>query len=279
MTRKWGLLTGLLLVGVAAVFVQAQRTRSSQISPSATSLTVEEYSPRSTLRVETNPVPRAKFPVIDVHSHHRPGFSLAQWSDIVESMDELNLQVLVNLSGGSGSSIVSGIETVQASNSQDRMVFFANLDFRGRIGPRFGERAAAQLERDVEAGAVGLKFFKNFGIDVRDESGVRVGVDDPELDPVFETAGRLNIPVLTYGLRTDFRGELFEGSQQLLALADELREIKTVCHCGRKAIMTVRLDNDGKPIHAGEQIQIGGNEHYVSMCRIHFKDAHDNTDR
>ena len=78
-------------------------------------------------------MPRAKFPVIDVHSHHRQGFSLAQWSDIVESMDELNLQVLVNLSGGSGSSIVSGIETVQASNSQDRMVFFANLDFRGRI--------------------------------------------------------------------------------------------------------------------------------------------------
>jgi predicted TIM-barrel fold metal-dependent hydrolase len=198
MTRKWGLLTGLLLVGVAAVFVQAQRTRSLQSSASTTSLTVEEYSPRSTLRVETNPVPRAKFPVIDVHSHHRPGFSSVQWSDIVESMDELNLQVLVNLSGGSGSSIVSGIETVQASNSQDRMVFFANLDFRGRIGPGFGERAAAQLERDVEAGAVGLKFFKNFGIDVRDESGGRVAVDDPELDPVFETAGRLNIPVLMH---------------------------------------------------------------------------------
>ena len=61
-----------------------------------------------------------------------------------------------------------------------------------------------------------------------------------------DVVDRLNIPVLTYGLRTDFRGELFEGSQQLLALADELREIKTVCHCGRKAIMTVRLDNDGK---------------------------------
>ncbi len=79
--------------------------------------------------------------------------------------------------------------------------------------------------------------------------------------------------------RTDFRGELFDGSQQLLALADELREIKTVCHCGRKAIMTVRLDNDGNPIHAGEQIQIGGNERYVSMCRLHFKDARDDAER
>ena len=94
-----------------------------------------------------------------------------------------------------------------------------------------------------------------------------------------DVVDRLNIPVLTYGLRTDFRGELFEGSQQLLALADELREIKTVCHCGRKAIMTVRLDNDGKPIHAGEQIQIGGNERYVSMCRLHFKDALGDTER
>ena len=100
-----------------------------------------------------------------------------------------------------------------------------------------------------------------------------------QVKQLTDVVDRLNIPVLTYGLRTDFRGELFEGSQQLLALADELREIKTVCHCGRKAIMTVRLDNDGKPIHAGEQIQIGGNERYVSMCRLHFKDARDDAER
>jgi len=100
-----------------------------------------------------------------------------------------------------------------------------------------------------------------------------------QVKQLTDVVDRLNIPVLTYGLRTDFRGELFEGSQQLLALADELREIKTVCHCGRKAIMTVRLDNDGKPIHAGEQIQIGGNERYVSMCRLHFKDARGDAER
>jgi thymidine kinase len=88
-----------------------------------------------------------------------------------------------------------------------------------------------------------------------------------------EVVDQLNIPVLTYGLRTDFRGELFEGSRILLALADELKEIKTVCHCGRKAIMTVRLDAEGNPLHAGAQIQIGGNEAYVSMCRRHFKDV------
>ena len=84
---------------------------------------------------------------------------------------------------------------------------------------------------------------------------------------------RLEIPVLCYGLRTDFLGELFEGSRSLLAWADELREIKTVCHCGKKAIMTVRLNEEGKPLQAGEQIQIGGNESYVSMCLRHFKSS------
>ena len=77
--------------------------------------------------------------------------------------------------------------------------------------------------------------------------------------------------MLAYGLRTDFLGALFEGSRQLLALSDELREIKTICHCGRKATMVVRLDGEGQPMHSGDQIQIGGNETYVSMCRRHFK--------
>ena len=88
-----------------------------------------------------------------------------------------------------------------------------------------------------------------------------------------DVVDRLDIPVLCYGLRTDFLGELFEGSRSLLAWADELREIKTVCHCGKKAIMTVRLNEEGKPLQAGEQIQIGGNESYVSMCRRHFKSS------
>ena len=86
-----------------------------------------------------------------------------------------------------------------------------------------------------------------------------------------EIVDQLQIPVLCYGLRTDFMGELFEGSRCLLAWADELREIKTVCHCGKKAIMTIRLNEEGNPLQAGEQIQIGGNESYVSMCRTHFK--------
>lgn len=85
-----------------------------------------------------------------------------------------------------------------------------------------------------------------------------------------EVADVLKIPVLSYGLRTDFQGNLFEGSQYLLAWADVLSEIKTICHCGAKATMVLRTDSTGRPIRSGEQIKVGGNESYVSVCRKHF---------
>jgi thymidine kinase len=80
----------------------------------------------------------------------------------------------------------------------------------------------------------------------------------------------LNVPVLCFGLRTDFRGELFPGSERLLALADEIRELKTICHCGRKATMNLRIDAKGAAIGAGATIEIGGNERYTPLCRRHF---------
>ena len=86
-----------------------------------------------------------------------------------------------------------------------------------------------------------------------------------------EVVDRLRIPVLCYGLRTDFRGELFEGSQYLLAWADELSEIKTICHSGSKATMTVRVDEQGHAVQDGPQVEIGGNERYVSVSRAEFK--------
>ena len=82
-----------------------------------------------------------------------------------------------------------------------------------------------------------------------------------------------DIPVLAYGLRTDFQGKLFEGSEHLLAWADSLVEVKTICHCGRKATMVLRMDSKGQPIKEGRQIQIGGNDRYVSVCRKEFKDV------
>ena len=85
-------------------------------------------------------------------------------------------------------------------------------------------------------------------------------------------ADRLHIPVMAYGLRTDFKGELFPGSKALLAIADELREVRTICHCGRKATMVVRLGADGKVARDGAQVEIGGNDKYVSYCRRHWDD-------
>ncbi|WP_417877103.1 thymidine kinase [Vibrio sp.] len=88
-----------------------------------------------------------------------------------------------------------------------------------------------------------------------------------------EVVDKLHIPVLCYGLRTDFLGELFEGSKYLLSWADKLVELKTICHCGRKANMVIRTDENGVAIKEGDQVAIGGNERYVSVCRQHYKEA------
>jgi thymidine kinase len=88
-----------------------------------------------------------------------------------------------------------------------------------------------------------------------------------------KVADELKIPVLCYGLRTDFQGELFEGSRYLLALADELSEIKTICYCGKKATMVLRLNDKGDVVREGSQILIGGNDRYISVCRKHFTEG------
>ena len=87
-----------------------------------------------------------------------------------------------------------------------------------------------------------------------------------------EVTDKLGIPVLAYGLRTDFRGEPFEGSKYLLAWSDNLKELKAICHCGSKATMVLRFDADGNAVCEGSQIEIGGNDRYVSVCRKHFRD-------
>jgi len=94
-------------------------------------------------------------------------------------------------------------------------------------------------------------------------------------DQVFqlgEVTDALNIPVLAYGLRTDFQGEPFEGSMYLLSWSDNLRELKAICHCGSKATMVLRMDESGNAVREGSQVEIGGNDRYVSMCRKHFKE-------
>ena len=95
----------------------------------------------------------------------------------------------------------------------------------------------------------------------------------PQVRQVTDIADTLRIPVLCYGLRTDFQGRLFPGSAELLAVADNLIELKTICHCGRKATMNLRVGADGKAVRVGAQVEIGGNDRYVAMCRRHFKEA------
>ncbi len=94
-----------------------------------------------------------------------------------------------------------------------------------------------------------------------------------QVQQLGDAADSLDVPVLAYGLRTDFQGNLFEGSMHLLAWADTLQEIKTICHCGRKATMVLRLDGTGQVVRGGEQVEIGGNERYMSVCRKHFKEG------
>ena len=92
-----------------------------------------------------------------------------------------------------------------------------------------------------------------------------------QVDALARVVDELDVPVLCFGLRTDFRGELFDGSARLLAIGDKLTELKTVCDCGRKATMTVRLDASGNALADGEQVEIGGDERYVSKCRRHYR--------
>jgi thymidine kinase len=152
----------------------------------------------------------------------------------------------------------------------------AALDGRageGRIGSRIGISAPADTFSPGED--IGAK------VAARRAAGplACVFVDEAQfLDPaqVWQLArvvDDMSLPVICYGLRVDFRGELFPGSATLLALADEMREVRTICHCGRKATMVVRRDGEGRVITEGAQVQIGGNETYVSLCRKHWREA------
>ena len=96
---------------------------------------------------------------------------------------------------------------------------------------------------------------------------------EEQVRQLSKVADEMGIPVLCYGLRTDFQGKLFPGSAALLGWADNLIELKTICHCGRKATMNLRTDADGNPIKEGQQVEIGGDELYIAMCRKHFVEA------
>jgi len=160
--------------------------------------TIREYKPKSQLVSPQHPVPRAKFPVIDIHSHQPTPIAPAEFDRVMKGMEANNLQILVNLSGSYGDRLRSGLDALKASKYKDRMVLFANINFGGSVGPGFGARAAQQLDDDIKGGAMGLKIFKDLGMFVRKANGERLPVDDPELDAVWETCARNHVPVLIH---------------------------------------------------------------------------------
>lgn len=175
----------LLLLVPFALGAQAGRT-----------MTIEEYDPRSTLKVPGHVVTRSKFPFIDVHGHQNISMSTDELNRLIGEMDALNMRVMVNLSGRQGEVLAAGVRNY--ARYKNRIAAFANLNFGGIDDPAWGQRAAAQLEQDFKAGAVGLKIFKPLGMDLRDGSGKRIAVDDPRFDPVWRKAGELGIPVLIH---------------------------------------------------------------------------------
>lgn len=168
------------------------------------------------------------------------------------------------------------------SNHNYRERGMNTLVFTPSVDTRFGADVV-KSRIGIETDAISVKPDEDLLAYVRREALQQtihcVLVDEAQFltkDQVYqlgEVCDRLDVPVLAYGLRTDFQGELFAGSQYLLAWADNLKEIKTVCHCGKKATMVVRLNADGSPVADGDQVAIGGNELYVSTCRRHYKEA------
>src|SRR5580698_7182918 len=158
--------------------------------------TIEQYQPKSTLVTKEHKIERAKFPFIDIHSHHwNP--TPEHVEDLIKGMDSINLRILVNLSGGTGEELRKTVATMKG-RYPDRFVVFANMSYDDLNTPGFGKRVAARLEQDVKNGAQGLKIFKDFGMELKYANGQRVHVDDPEFDLVFEKCAELNIPVLIH---------------------------------------------------------------------------------
>ena len=157
----------------------------------------------------------------------------------------------------------------------DTYLLTARLDNRagqGRIASRIG------IGEDADVFEAGTDMFEVIAARLSQGRIACVFIDEAQFlskDQVWQLARAvddLKVPIMCYGLRVDFQGELFPGSAALLALADEMREVRTICHCGKKATMVVRRGADGKAMKDGAQVQIGGNETYVSLCRKHWRE-------
>jgi len=189
--KKISLFLFALLMGGSALFAQE--------------MSFESYNPPSTLKVPQHPVTRSKFPFIDIHSH-QGGVNKSKIDQLSAEMKELNMAVMINLSGrgfGQGNSnaqqeYIKGMMQEFKTHAPGRFMVFTNLNFNGFGTPEWTALAVKELEEDVAAGAVGLKIYKSLGLNSKDNTGKRIPVDHPDLDPVWAKAGQLGIPVLIH---------------------------------------------------------------------------------
>jgi len=219
-------------------------------------MSFEEYNPPSTLVVPGEEIPRAKFPFVDIHSHQ---FRMAtqDLSELVRDMDQINMAVMVNLSGRTGDQLKAAVENV-ARNYPNRFVVFANINFDGIGNPGWTENAVRQLEADVNNGARGLKIYKSLGLRHRDTKGNRVTIDDIRLDPIWAKCGELGIPVLIHSADPkSFWDPMDSNNERWL-------ELKT--RPGRK-----RSDTDPAP---WQQIIDEQHRMFKKHPRTHFINAH-----
>ncbi len=174
------------------------RPRNCQ-APTMPPPSIVDYRPRSTLIVPENMRPKAKYPVIDYHGHPRGEIgSLEGLNRLQQELDALNIRIIVAANNTSGQSLVNGVALVNSSSMKDRVRFLTGISFRD-VGPGWAERAIAQLEADVKAGAVGIgEIGKGLGLSTRKADGSRLRIDDPDLDPVWQAAARLNLPVFIH---------------------------------------------------------------------------------
>ena len=182
-------LIGLLFI---SSLVEGQRR-----APLDVKMDFESYDPPSTLVVPENPTPKAKYPFVDIHSHH---WRLAEMDldELIAKMDAMNMQVVVNLSGRGGERLKGMIDNIKKYGYEDRILNFTNIEFRSIDEPDWLENTLKQIEYDHNIGARGLKIYKSQGMSHKDNAGNRIKINDPRLDPVWAKCGELGMPILIH---------------------------------------------------------------------------------
>jgi len=182
---------------LSLILLITQLVMGQRRSPLDITIDFESYDPPSTLVVPEHPTVRAKFPFVDVHSHHW-GLAEKDLDALIAEMDELNMQVVVNLSGRGGERLKNMMDNIHKYGHADRIINFTNIELRSIDEPDWTENTVKQLEYDYSIGARGLKIYKSQGMTNTDAAGNRIKINDPRIDAVWAKCGELGIPILIH---------------------------------------------------------------------------------